>query len=269
MSLFDLLRQWTLVNEDTFEIMKGQFEAEEVTEERAAAYAERFTLNRQNAILQFLHGITPTISFRGRFYNQTITGGAFPTFDGPKQGILANLLNWTDINPKVSRPPTVIFWVGDGHLQQRSVIESITGIKYDQPGALGKFKGVTFNVNLRKFTPFDIDEVSLGDTRHAVAAAGDYYELLAWREYRNANLGVHLRQQHPTQPNLQITNVVKLPAPAGKTIRRAKTTQTSVIFKTAYGREPTDQRERRLAMLAARNKTQVSHVVLTGSGLGG
>lgn len=265
-----LLRVWTLVNEDTLEVMKGQYEAEAVTENVGAAYAERFSLNRQNAITQFLHGETRTVSFRGRFYNETVTGGAFPFIHpGRQDELLTKLKSWVKRDDKTSRPPIMTFWVGDGHLQMRCIIESISGIVYDQPQALGLFHGATFTVSLRKYAPYDIEAKSLFDTRYHVAAEADYYEMLAWREYKNASLGVWLRQQNPTQPNLNITNIVKLPAPGGPSIRTAKVKQTSVIFKTAYGREMTDQRTRRLDMLAKRNKARVSHVIQAGSGLGG
>jgi hypothetical protein len=258
-----------MVNEDTLEHFKGQFMPEEVTEERGAAYTERFSLNRQNGILQFLHGETPTLSFRGRVFNETITGGSFPLYNKRQEKFLAKLLTWVEIDKVLGRPPIIIFWVGNGHVQMKCVIESITGIRYDSPQVGGLFHGASFTVNLRKYTPYSLDATEAFDTRYHYASEGDYYELIAWREYKRADLGVWLRQRQPTQPNLTVGNIVPLPSPGGATIRKAKVTQTSVIFKTSYGKKPTDQRERRLEMLALRNKTQVSHVILPGSGLGG
>ena len=263
-----IMKRWNLVNEDTLEHFKGQFQAEEVSEDRGAAYTERFTLNRQNAILQFLHGETPTLSFRGRVFNETITGGSFPLYTKRQEGLFAKLLTWLEIDPTVKRPPTLIFWIGNGHIQKRVVIETITGIRYDAPQFAGKFHGASFTVNLRQYTPYSLLATEAFDTRYHFASEGDYYELIAYREYKRADLGVFLRQRQPTQPNLTVGNIVPLPSPGGATIRKAKVVQQSTIFKTSYGKKPTDQRERRLEMLALRNKTQVSHVVLAGSGLG-
>lgn len=265
MPLPTIMRRWNLVRKDTLELLVGQFEAEDVTENVGAAYAETFTLGRQTAITQFLHGETDTVSFRGRVYDQTLTGGAFPTFDKPSQPILEQLKAWTRVIPELGRPPVLIFFIGNGFLQKQVRIETITGIKYDQPAGLGKFKGATFTVNLRAYEEFDINQSSNFDTRYHHALKGDYYELLAYREYKDPNLGVWLRQQHPTQPNLQTGNIVKLPSMGSPRLRRAKVTQVSTVFSTAYGRKPTPQRERRLEMLRLRGKARVSHVLLGDS----
>lgn len=255
-------RKWKLVRKDTLEILSGQFHAEELGENISNAYAEQFTLNRQTGILQFLHGETNTVSFRGRFFNETISGGSFPIYGGRKDGLWATLQEWAKMDKTLKRPPVLIFFVGNGHLQKQVVIESITGIKYDEPGGLGTFKGVTFQLNLRVYTEFDIAQTANFDTRYHHSVDGDYYELIAQREYRVPMLGVWLRQRHPTQLNLQAGQIVKLPAPGGASVRTAKITQQSAIFKTAYGRKPTPQRERRLEMLRLRNKVRVSHVIL-------
>lgn len=256
------MRRWNLVRKDTLQLLIGQFEAEEVSESVSAAYAERFTLNRQTGILQFLHGETDTVSFRGRFYDQTLTGGAFPTFTKKQLPFWNQLKEWVKIDAGLKRPPVLIFFIGDGHIQKQVVIESITNIKYDKVGGLGRFKGVTFTLNLRQYDEYSIDQTASFDTRYHHALEGDYYELLAQREYRTPQLGVWLRQQHPTQINLQAGNVVKLPAPGGASIRTAKIEQKSVVFATSYGRKPTAQRERRLEMLRLRSEARVSHIVL-------
>jgi hypothetical protein len=264
MALPTFMRRWNLVRKDTLQLLQGQFEAEEVTEGVSAAYTEQFTLNRQTGILQFLHGETDTVSFRGRFYDQTITGGSFPLYDAKTLPSWNQVKEWIKIDPALKRPPVLIFFIGDGHLQKQVVIQSITGVKYDQPSGLGAFKGVTFTLNLVAYTEFSIDDTASFDTRYHHALEGDYYELLAQREYRNPLLGVWLRQQHPTQPNLQAGNVVKLPAPGGGSIRTARVTQRSVVFETSYGRKPTPQRDRRLEMLRLRNAPRVSHIIPEG-----
>jgi hypothetical protein len=259
------MRRWSLVRKDTLGLLQGQFEAEDVSEDLSAAWSERFTLNRQTGIIQFLHGETDTVSFRGRFFNQTVTGGAFPLFGGRQDANWAQLKEWVKQDKNLGHPPVLVFFIGDGHLQKQVVIDSITGIKHDQPAGLGSWKGVTFTLNLREYTPFDIEATSNFDTRYHHALEGDYYELLAHREYRTPTLGVWLRQNHPTQPNLQAGNVVKLPASGSNRVQTAKTEQISTVFKTSYGRKPTPQRERRLEMLRLRGGARVSHVSLEES----
>jgi hypothetical protein len=255
-------RKWKLVRKDTLEILAGQFEAEELSEGISAAWTEEFSLNRQTGILQFLHGETETVSFRGRFYNETISGGSFPIYGGRKDGLWATLKEWVKMDKALKRPPVLIFFVGNGHLQKQVVIDSITGIKYDQPGGLGMFKGVTFTLNLRAYTEYSVKQTANFDTRYHHSLDGDYYELIAQREYREPMLGVWLRQRHPTQLNLQAGQIVKLPAPGGTSVRTAKVAQQSLVFKTAYGRRPSPQRDRRLEMLRLRAAPRVSHVLL-------
>jgi hypothetical protein len=261
MPLPTINRHWTLIRRDTSELFKGQFEAEEVSEDISVSWTEKFTLNRQKGITQFLHGDTDTVSFRGRFFNETVTGGAFPRFGGRQDKRWNKLKEFARRDPGLGAPPVLIFYIGDGHLQKQVVIDSISGIRYDQPAFNGELKGVTFTLNLREFTDFDIEQDANFDTRYHHALSGDYYELLAKREYNVPDLGVWLRQNHPTQPNLQVGQIVRLPAPGGPSVRTARVHQTSVVFKTAYGRSPTPQRDRRLEMIRLRGGAQVSHII--------
>ena len=70
-SIPDAFRVWNLFNIDTLELLQGQFHPEEMTMEVGSAYNEKFSLNRQYAITQFLHGEVETISFRSRFVATT------------------------------------------------------------------------------------------------------------------------------------------------------------------------------------------------------
>ena len=48
--------QWYLYNLDTDDQIQGQFVAESVTENVGAKWSERFALNRQHGIMQWIHG---------------------------------------------------------------------------------------------------------------------------------------------------------------------------------------------------------------------
>lgn len=248
-----------MLNQDTGEIVSGQFEFDTMSRQSGSVYAERFTLNRKKAILQFLHGTTPTLSFSGLFFNETALG-PFPTF-GDTRFNLDKLRSWSERDPLLGRPPVVLFWVGDSWISMNSVIESVAE-NFMKPGFLGSFKGANFTVNLREYTPFDINAVAAFDTRFHKAKRGEYYELIAEREYKDPLIGVIIRQRTPSRINLQIGDVVKLPAGTG-TIRQVPVTQSSIVFSTAFTkqREPSAQRTRHQAMIKARNRSKVSHVL--------
>jgi len=266
MAFFPNLRVWHMINQDTLEHMSGQFEPENLTEERGSVYSERFTLNRKKAVLQFLHGKTPTVSFTGRFFNETILGplfaGNIPIGTNTKKN-LQTLKDWSERDPLRGRPPIISFWVGAGFLALDCVIETVGGILYDKPAAFGIYKGATFTVNLREFTPFELNAKANFDTRYARVKQGDYYELLAAREYRNPLIGVFLRQENPDKVNLQTGEILRMPAPGGPTIRQAVIEPKSIPFKGAFGSQVTAARSRRNDMVKARNRSRVSHLITT------
>jgi hypothetical protein len=261
---FPNLKVWHMLNQDTFETLSGQFEAEELSEERGSVYSERFTLNRKKAILQFLHGVTPTVSFRGMFFNETILG---PLVCGVPVGLdvsknLQTLKDWSERDDILMRPPVVTFWVGSGFLTLDCVIESVSPV-YHKPNALGSFRGADFTVTLREFTAFDPTATAAFDTRYARVKTGDYYELLAAREYRQPLLGVFLRQRNPDKPNLQVGNILKLPSAGGPTLRQARIEPASIPMKDAFGGKPTPTKLRRERMLKLRNKSKTSYTIYT------
>jgi hypothetical protein len=156
----------------------------------------------------------------------------------------------------------VLFWIGDGWINTSAVIETVN-TNFLKPGFLGAFKGAKFTVTLREFTPFNPEVAAASDTLFYKTKKSEYYELIAEREYKEPLLGVVLRQRNPTQLNLRVGNVVKLPAGTGS-IRQEPITQSSIVFQTAFEtrREPTAQRIRHQAMIVARNKSKLSHVLV-------
>lgn len=260
MGFFPNFRVWNMLNTDTGQLIQGQFEPDSVSKNVGSIYAERFTLNRKKAILQFLHGKTPTVSFSGMLFNETILG-SLPTFSDTRP-TLETLQEWSQRDPLLGRPPVVTFWIGDSWLSIDAVIEDVDS-DYLKPGFLGSFKGANFSVSLREYTPFDIEATAGFDTRFHPAKRGEYYELIAQREYREPLIGVILRQRNPSRINLQTGDVVRLPSGTGS-IRQVPITQSSIVFSTAFEkqREPSPQRTRHQAMIAARNRTKVSHVLV-------
>lgn len=249
----DALRVWNLFNWDTLEEIRGQFHAEELAGEVASAYSEKFSLNRQHAITQFLHGEVETLSFRARLYAATAAEEAQTEFDKIK--------SWARRDESLGRPPVLEFWAGDGLYAYfvRCILQSVSGIAYDRPTFFGGLRHVTFTLNLREYKDYSIEATPPGDTRYHRARLGDYYEMLTYREYGDPMLGDVIRKIHPTKPNVQVGDTIKLPS--AKKLRTSKTTQTSIPLETGFGRKATPQRDLRVYMFAKRNRSLVSYVL--------
>jgi hypothetical protein len=208
-------------------------------------------LGRQLPILTFLNGKADTVSFNARFFRRDIA-------HSDPQERLEKLIEWTQTDSQLLRPPSVIFMLGTGNLVMESIVTGVTGIRYDEPDWLGFIRQVQFTVALKRFVPFKFDTTSVTETRYHRSAQGDYYELVCQREYNNPALGDTIRKRHPTQPLLDVGDVVKLPSIEG--IRTERPKQTSIALRTAYGRKDTAQKRLRIEWFNRRNTTFVSHL---------
>ncbi len=253
------------------EQVKGQFHAEGLTEEVGSEYSEKFALNRQTPLTQFVHGKTETLTFTGRLYaaRQRIPG--LP-FQGEKiDDQLKKLKEWVRRDPAqaIRRPALLSFTSGDGHVGfEKCFIESLSGITYERPTALGGLRHVTFTVNLRQFTDFELPKFQLPglgaisgltNTRFHTASRGDYYETLTELEYGDPLLGDIIRKQNPDKPNIQVGDVILLPSSSSVVGQRI--TQQSVPLKTGFGRRDTPQRSLRLEFLRTRDRSLASFVL--------
>lgn len=252
MPLFPNFRTWHMINVDTGETLRGQYEAAGISENVGVTYGEHTSLNRQNAALQFLHGNADTLSFQARIF-------ASHAFQSVK-GELERLKAWTRRQDREARPPIIIFWIGDASVYIECVIDSLSDISYDRFGFSGEIRGATLTVNLRQYVPFSIEGGEPAETRYHRARRRDYYEGLTWREYGNALLGDVIRKRHPTKPHILAGDIIKLPSLAA--IRRERVTPRSLALQGAYEKRDTPQRQRLREMLDSRNRTYVSHELL-------
>ncbi|KKM76779.1 hypothetical protein LCGC14_1376670 [marine sediment metagenome] len=263
-SLFGFERNWVLKRLDNNEVIKGQFHAEGITENVKSNYSEEFALGRQTPLTQFVHGETETISFTGRLY-------AARAFLESVDEDIKKLKEWVRRDESLGRPPLLSFSMGDGHVQfEKCFIESLSGITYDRPTALGALRHVTFTVNLRQFTDFELPAFQLPglgaiagavglNTRFHTASRGDYYETLTEIEYRDPLLGDVIRRENPDKPNIQVGDVILLPS-SGSVVGQ-RVTQQSVPLKTGFDRKDTPQRALRLDFLRTRNRSLTSFVL--------
>lgn len=252
-SLPDALRVWILINTDTGELLRGQFHGEDMTQEIGSAYAEKFGLNREHPIVQFLHGEVESVSFHSRMY----AARSVETLDAD----LAKLKEFARYNESLKRPPLLEFSFGRHHHPLRNLCRlSLSGITYHRPTFFGGLRHVEFNVELNEVKPFSLEGTTIGNTRFARARQGDYYESLAQTEYGDPLLGDHIRKLHPSIPNVQIGDTIELPT-ASK-LRKVKITQTSIALQDGFGRTESPQRTLRIAEFERHNRRKVSHVLV-------
>ncbi len=240
-------KDWHLEAEETGDELVGQFPFESLVEDISNNWARHKAFSREGAIKSYVSGDSSALTFTGRFRARDAV------FNDVEQNL--NLLKkFARRDPDLGRPPILNFWVGNGFLAQRSVIDSVSGITYSQPTALGELREVTFRVALEAWEDFDIDDVEIYETRYHRAREGDYYEWLAQREYGNPNLGVNLRQRHPDQAHLEVGDTAKLPSAVA--IRTERQKQQSHVFGAAFGRKDTATRRLRIAHFKERSASR-------------
>lgn len=253
--LLGMTRAWSLTNLDKDDTIEGQFEATELTENIGTKYSKIGALNRQNPILQFIGGNLETITFQARLWNRDAA------FAGTADDLLEKLKDWTRRDDSLGRPPILSFSAAGDHPVAYStcVIESLGGIRYDRPTTGGKLKGVTLTITLLKYEPYTLEGYKGGETRYHRAKSGDYYEMLTLREYGSAQMGDIIRKRHPSTPNIQTADIIKLPSI--EVLRKEQVKTTSIALSNAFGRKKSPQRTLRLEMLDKRRGAYVSHLI--------
>lgn len=252
MSVTSILRRWHIVNTDTLDKVSGKFEAENVTENISSTYARKSGLNRANPVTQFLHGNADTLSMQVRLYADHVAKKIDDQLD--------NLKSWVKRDSLIGRAPVLIFWMGRGKIYKECVLESITGLTHDRLTNLGGLRGATMTLNLVDYVAFEVTEVSPHETRYHRVKEGDYYELLAQREYGIAEYGDLVRRRHADKVELAEGQIVKLPSVS--TLRRESRQPQSLPFTDAFVSRDTPTKTRREALFDARNVARVSHVQL-------
>jgi hypothetical protein len=231
-------RTWTLLNQDTREAIKGQFPAEEPSFEYGANWGDIKSLNRPHPLLQYLQGQSDVFNVSSQFLHRDIT-------DDSINEKINKLYSFCRRDQRFGRPPICRFAIGDGTVVNMEVILlKVSSVKYSQPDFLGGVRQVKFTLNFRRFTRFSLRDIPQSDTRFHRTASGQYYELIAQREYGDPLIGDYIRKQ-PEQSGKALLvpgDVVKLPAREG--VKDKIITQTSVILKTAFGRTDTPQKLR-------------------------
>lgn len=244
-------KRWYIRNEDTGEIVQGQFPAEMVEKSIKNSWEQHTALSRSRSITQFINSESDKLNFSSMFFASD--SGKFEDV----QSKIQKLESWAKAS-LTGPPPVVTFWVGNGHLERTCVIDSMAS-KYMEPASEGDLRHVVFTINFLAYDAFSLSDTELFETRYHRGRERDYYEMLCFREYKLPLLGDVIRKRNPEQP--QVTPGSIIPLPSVEAIRSEKVEPKSVPLATAFGRKDTPQRALRIDMFNRRNRPYTSHIV--------
>lgn len=254
MSFYPTMKSWFLQNQTTNQIMMGKFAPVNLTKNVRPNYAVHVALSRTKEIIQFLNQSADTLSFRVIMHdNDSITGSSDTDYQLLESWAKPDLLYG-------NRPPILTFWVGQGWEMMNCIIESLSDIQFEEPTIIGTIRGLSLTINLRSYEPFSLTGGAIYETRYHRAVVRDYYELLAYREYKNPMLGIALRNRHPDKPNIQVGDVIRLPSV--EAIRKEKAQPNSIALRTLTGKKNTPQKELREEVFERLDRTYTSHVLV-------
>lgn len=252
MSLFDSAKLWELGNYETGGEVKGQFHAEDLKRNVDPNWSETYSVGQQNPIHQFIRGSADMVSFKGRFFADWLTDSVTSQID--------KLISWAKIDKELRRPPILYFWHGDGHVRLRKcIIWSLSNIEYGEPRWDGSPRHVVFDITLKEYVPFTLEEKPTGESRYHHSKFGDYFELICYREYAEPLIGDVIRRRHYTTPQLQVGDIVKLPS--SSTLLNESIEPKSIQLKTAFKPKESPQRTNRIDIFNKRNIVYTSNVI--------
>lgn len=239
---------WRLKMKDLDEQeFKGQFLAENLTENVGARISSNNSLNKQATDSKYLGGDAETITFTTRIW-------ATHSIKNVKKSI-ETLKGFTRRDDSLKRAPIFTFTAGT-EFQALVFVKSVGGIKYDRMRSDGSIRGATFSVALTVIEQIETKQSSLsiaslvksglgivsavqglasggfgafgkisipGGSLHSkgkkvIVKDGETFEHLAQKEYGDALVGDVLRRAHYNKPlnelksSLEVGDVVDMVA---------------------------------------------------------
>ncbi len=199
--------KWTLLSLDTFDELVGQYPLQNTQEAQSAHYESVFSMNRQEPITQWIHGVAQVWTF-GTMLRQLDSSDDI-------EARVRWLQDSVRKDDKLGRPPLYVWnW---GTEEVSCFITSIGGVSWDMApnGPLGpSLRQVTFNITLQKYVPYDIEVTDPGapprDTFFKNAQVGATYERMAQERYGDPLWGDHIRRRHPALPYPVAGSVIAL-----------------------------------------------------------
>lgn len=243
--------KWKLFSLDTFDELVGQYPLQNPIQNLGAHYESAFSMNRQDPISQWIHGIAQTWTFA------TVLRAVDSTDDiRPRVKWLQDSVAKDD---KLGRPPLYVWsW---GTIELSCFITSLGGILWQMApaGPLGELpRQVSFNVSLQKYAPFDLDvtdpNAPFRDTFYKNAKIGTTYELMAQERYGEPLWGDLIRRKHPELPYPLAGKVIAL-SDAENLLEEDLEPEAAPLQRTAEGLEA------RQELFELRGVSKVSHVI--------
>ena len=252
------VHRWTLDNIDTGERLEGQFGPINPTENPGNPnYAEHSSLNRDKPITMYTHGNADTFAFGIQWYAE------HETDETPAKKI-AVLKKWIKRMDDLARPPLVYFYVGDDaqlSFGPATIINIGDIVYFDPPKHLGGIRGVTTTVGLKAYTKWSLQSKPAPETRYHHSRQGDYYELVAWQEYRNPMLGDVVRKRNPEKVSLAVGDIV--PLPSAEAIRSTTVKPRSIVFLNTQTTKVSPQKTLRQSAFDNHDRSYVSSIIKT------
>jgi len=214
---------------------KGQFIAEDLTENVGSRVAENQALNQSETDKKYLSGDTETITFRTRIW-------ATSSIKNVKESI-EKLKSFARRRDDLKRAPIFTFTAGT-EIQCLCFVRSVGGIRYANPRSDGTIRGAEFTVTLTKIEELQeprqgLSIASLVKTGLGIVSAaagivsslgkinipggslhtkgkqvivkqGQDFEHIAQREYGDALVGDILRRAHYNKPLSQIKQALEI-----------------------------------------------------------
>lgn len=252
------VHRWTLTNLDTNETLEGQFGPLDPRETPGpSAYVEHNSLGSDKPITQYVMGAADSFSFGAHFF-------AMAEDDEAPATKIKVLKQWARRDDNLGRPPVVSFNLGENAQLQfgPAVITSIGDLSYfDPPKHHGGIQAVTAQVTLRQYIPYSVESTPAPETRYHHVRLGDYYELIAYNEYRDPMLGDVIRARNPELLTLEVGDIV--PLPSGEALRTASRKPRSLVFTTTLSSQETIQKINKREAFDRHSDNYYSPIIIT------
>lgn len=176
----------------------GQFPLQQGSHSISAEVPDASGFSRSHPLVQWVGGAAETFTFQARLFSEHSED--FTATD--KFELLKLMCNKS--HAPLNRPPLARFYWGNaipGGMP--CFVQSIGGVSYDEIRPDGSLRGVTLNISIKKYVPFQVTLATVSPTdrtpTHTVRD-GETYEMIAHRRWGDPMLGIPLRQQNPRFP---------------------------------------------------------------------
>lgn len=176
----------------------GQFTPQQFSHNISAEVPEASGFSRSHPLVQWVGGSVESLSFQARLFSEHSED-----FTATEKFELLKLMCNKSHEP-LKRPPLARFYWGDAIPGgMKCIVQSLGGVNYDEIRPDGSLRGVSLNITLKRYVPFQVTRVTtspIARTPTHTVRDGETYEMIAYRRWGDPMLGIPLRQQNPRFP---------------------------------------------------------------------